>query len=55
MKATYPYYVVRLGGGLLFLIGMLLMVYNVIKTIVPGDANAAPIPAGGVGLTRSNT
>ena len=32
LKATYPYYMVRLGGGLLFLIGMFLMLYNVIKT-----------------------
>lgn len=33
IKATYPYYVMRLGGGLLFLIGMLIMAYNVYKTI----------------------
>ena len=35
LKATYPYYMVRLGGGLLFLIGMFLMLYNVIRTVVP--------------------
>ena len=34
IKATYPYYVMRLGGGLLFLVGMLIMVYNVYKTIM---------------------
>jgi cytochrome c oxidase cbb3-type subunit 1 len=33
IKATYPYYVMRFGGGLLFLLGMLIMVYNVYKTI----------------------
>ena len=33
LKATYPYYVVRLGGGVLFLIGMFLMLYNVAKTV----------------------
>ncbi|MFT5656284.1 MAG: cytochrome c oxidase cbb3-type subunit 1, partial [Arenicella sp.] len=33
IKATYPYYVMRVGGGLLFLIGMLLMAYNVYKTV----------------------
>jgi cytochrome c oxidase cbb3-type subunit 1 len=33
IKATYPYYVMRVGGGLLFLIGMLIMAYNVYKTI----------------------
>ncbi len=33
LKATYPYYVVRLGGGLLVLSGMFLMAFNVGKTI----------------------
>jgi cytochrome c oxidase cbb3-type subunit 1 len=33
IKATYPYYIMRLGGGLLFLIGMFIMVYNVYKTL----------------------
>jgi cytochrome c oxidase cbb3-type subunit 1 len=33
LKATYPYYVVRLGGGALFLLGMFLMLYNVAKTV----------------------
>jgi cytochrome c oxidase cbb3-type subunit 1 len=48
LKATYPYYVVRLGGGLLFLIGMLLMLYNVVRTIVPEtQAEAVPAPAAG--------
>src|SRR5450432_109810 len=48
LKATYPYYMVRLGGGLLFLIGMFLMLYNVLKTIVPEtrtEALAAPAAA----------
>jgi cytochrome c oxidase cbb3-type subunit 1 len=48
LKATYPYYGVRLGGGLLFLIGMFLMLYNVLKTIVPEtrtEALAAPAAA----------
>ncbi len=44
LKATYPYYMVRLGGGLLFLIGMFLMLYNVIKTIVP-ETRTEPLPA----------
>lgn len=34
IAATYPYYVMRLGGGLLFLAGMFIMVYNVYKTVV---------------------
>ncbi len=37
IKATYPYYVVRVGGGLLFLIGMFIMAYNVFKTIYSGE------------------
>jgi cytochrome c oxidase cbb3-type subunit 1 len=46
LKATYPYYVVRLGGGLLFLVGMFLMLYNVVRTIVPEThAEALPEPA----------
>ncbi len=37
IKATYPYYVMRVAGGALFFIGMLIMVYNVYKTI-KGDS-----------------
>jgi cytochrome c oxidase cbb3-type subunit 1 len=33
IKATYPYYVVRFLGGLMFLSGMFLMAWNVFKTI----------------------
>ncbi|MCC5869196.1 MAG: cytochrome-c oxidase, cbb3-type subunit I [Gammaproteobacteria bacterium] len=33
IAATYPYYAVRLLGGVLYLAGMLIMVYNVWKTI----------------------
>ncbi|MBV8634186.1 MAG: cbb3-type cytochrome c oxidase subunit I, partial [Burkholderiaceae bacterium] len=33
VKATYPYYVVRFTGGLLYLSGMLLMLYNTYKTL----------------------
>lgn len=33
LEATYPYYMVRLLGGFLFFCGMLLMAYNVYKTI----------------------
>jgi cytochrome c oxidase cbb3-type subunit I len=38
LKATYPYYTVRLVGGLLVLGGMFLMAYNVRKTIVEARA-----------------
>jgi cytochrome c oxidase cbb3-type subunit 1 len=33
LKATYPYYAVRLLGGVLFLAGMLIMAYNVWRTV----------------------
>ena len=33
LKATYPYYGLRLLGGLIFFSGMLVMVYNVWKTV----------------------
>jgi cytochrome c oxidase cbb3-type subunit 1 len=37
VAAMYPYYVIRMTGGLLFLTGALVMVYNLIRT-VRGDA-----------------
>jgi len=33
LAATYPYYAVRLLGGVLVLSGMFIMIYNVVKTI----------------------
>ena len=35
LKATYPYYAVRLLGGLMYLTGMVIMAYNTWKTIQP--------------------
>jgi cytochrome c oxidase cbb3-type subunit 1 len=43
LKATYPYYVVRLGGGILFLLGMFIMLYNVIKTVTVVEARTAAV------------
>jgi len=45
VKATFPYYVIRLGGGILYLTGMIVMAYNVAKTIAAGKAEEAIIPA----------
>ncbi len=48
VKATYPYYVIRVMGGLLFLVGMLIMAYNMIQTIrraEPVDARIPAVPA----------
>ncbi|MBF0310589.1 MAG: cytochrome-c oxidase, cbb3-type subunit I [Magnetococcales bacterium] len=33
VAAMHPYYLIRAVGGLLFLLGMLVMVYNIVKTI----------------------
>jgi cytochrome c oxidase cbb3-type subunit I len=45
IKATYPYYVIRLLGGTLYLAGMVVMAYNVAKTIAAGKVEDAKIPA----------
>ena len=44
VKATWPFYVVRLVGGLLYLSGMLVMAWNVVMTIRSGRAVPSPIP-----------
>ena len=49
VKATYPFWTIRLVGGLLFLVGMIIMAYNMFMTIAGGRAvNDAPVlePAG---------
>jgi cytochrome c oxidase cbb3-type subunit 1 len=45
VKATYPYYVIRFLGGVLYLFGMLVMLWNTIMTVVTGRSVSAPIPA----------
>jgi cytochrome c oxidase cbb3-type subunit 1 len=44
VQAMHPFYIVRAGGGALFLTGMLIMAYNVTKTIAQGKAIHAVIP-----------
>jgi len=44
LKATYPFYAVRLAGGLLVLAGMFLMAYNVYKTVADRTASTALQP-----------
>jgi cytochrome c oxidase cbb3-type subunit 1 len=46
VKATYPFYAIRLLGGVLFLFGMLIMAYNVLRTTAGARAVEAPIPVG---------
>jgi cytochrome c oxidase cbb3-type subunit I len=45
VKATYPFYAIRLAGGLLYFSGMVIMAYNVWKTVAAGKPQDAPIPA----------
>jgi len=44
VQAMHPFYIVRAGGGFLFLLGMLIMAYNLTKTIAQGKAAVASIP-----------
>jgi len=44
VSATYPYYAVRVLGGVLFLAGMFIMAYNVWKTVAGKQPIDAPIP-----------
>jgi cytochrome c oxidase cbb3-type subunit 1 len=44
VKATYPFYVIRVAGGLLYLGGMILMLWNTVMTVVAGRAVSVPVP-----------
>jgi cytochrome c oxidase cbb3-type subunit 1 len=44
VKATYPFYLIRFVGGLLYLAGMLLMAWNVVMTARAGGAPARAVP-----------
>ena len=43
VKASYPFWTIRIVGGLLFLTGMLIMAFNMFKTIGQGKAVDAPV------------
>jgi cytochrome c oxidase cbb3-type subunit 1 len=45
VKAKFPYYFIRLLGGLLYLGGMVVMLWNVLKTATSGQPVAATIPS----------
>ena len=45
VKATYPFYAIRLLGGLLYLGGMLVMAYNTYKTVSGAASVVVPIKA----------
>jgi cytochrome c oxidase cbb3-type subunit I len=44
VKATYPFYVTRLLGGLLYLSGMLIMAWNTVMTVRVGKTAMEPVP-----------
>jgi cytochrome c oxidase cbb3-type subunit 1 len=44
VKATYPFYVLRLVGGLLYLSGMLIMLWNTLMTVTKGRAVSVDVP-----------
>jgi cytochrome c oxidase cbb3-type subunit 1 len=48
VKASYPFWTIRVLGGLLFLTGMIIMLFNVIRTASANKAYDAPVlaPAG---------
>ena len=48
IEATYPYYVIRVIGGLLFFVGILIQAYNTWKTI-KGEDSTATQPVATVG------
>jgi cytochrome c oxidase cbb3-type subunit I len=50
VAAMHPYYIIRMLGGLLFLLGSLIMVYNLIRTVqglkpIEAPANTAALAA----------
>jgi cytochrome c oxidase cbb3-type subunit 1 len=44
VKATYPFYAIRLLGGVLYLSGMLIMAWNVYRTVAAAKPVEAAIP-----------
>jgi len=45
VKATHPYYVIRVIGGGLYLSGMIIMLWNVLKTVSNGQQILVQIPS----------
>ena len=45
LQAMYPFYVVRFLGGTFFVIGIMVMMYNLYKTIAGARVADSPIPA----------
>lgn len=45
VQAMHPFYIIRFLGGVMFLIGMLIMAYNIFRTVAKGKPVEAAIPA----------
>ena len=45
VKATFPFYVIRLAGGVLYLAGMVVMLWNTVMTARSGRSEDVRIPA----------
>ncbi|APW46267.1 cytochrome-c oxidase, cbb3-type subunit I [Rhodoferax antarcticus] len=45
VKASFPFYVLRLLGGSMYLTGMIIMLWNTYKTATSGRSVTVPIPA----------
>jgi cytochrome c oxidase cbb3-type subunit I len=43
VKATYPFYVIRMIGGVLYLSGMLIMAWNAWMTVAGGRSVRVPV------------
>jgi cytochrome c oxidase cbb3-type subunit 1 len=50
VSAVHPFYVIRLAGGLCFLTGALIMVYNLVRTarrpLIAPVSGMIPVPVG---------
>ncbi len=44
VQAMHPYYIIRSIGGALYLAGVLIMAYNLWRTVKSGAPAAAPAP-----------
>ena len=44
VQAMHPFYIIRFLGGVLFLLGMLIMAYNIYRTVQKGEPVEALIP-----------
>jgi cytochrome c oxidase cbb3-type subunit 1 len=44
VKASYPFYIIRMTGGLLYLTGMVIMLWNTVMTVRSGKVVETPVP-----------